>query len=104
EEDQDPDVPGRRGADAPEQEERQRDDEQSLLPILIAELAEDWSGNRCDEQEDRQHRGHPGRRRMELALERRERRNHHRLLQRVAGAADRQYRERPVVVLAPWGH
>ena len=41
EEDQDPDVPGRRGADAPEQEERQRDDEQSLLPVLIAELAED---------------------------------------------------------------
>src|SRR5262249_49735560 len=104
EEDQDPDVPGRRRSDTPEEEERERDDEQPLFPVLVAELAEDRSRHRGDEQEDREHPGHPGRRRVQFALEGGQGRDDHGLLQGVGRAGDRQDRERDVVVLALLRH
>src|SRR5206468_1034700 len=67
EEDQRPDVPRRRGAGAADEEERERDDEEPLLAVLVAELAEDGGRDRGDEEQRRQHPGHPGRRRVQVA-------------------------------------
>ena len=75
------------------------DHEQPLLAVLVAELAEDGRRNRRAEQEDGEHPGRPRRRRVELALDHRQRRNDHRLLERERGPGERQCRKRDVVVL-----
>jgi hypothetical protein len=98
--DQRPDVPGGSRADRADQEQRQRDDEQPLFPVLVAELAEDRSRNGRHEQEDREHPGDPSRRGVELTLQRRQSRDDHGLLQRERDPGQREDRERHVVVLA----
>ncbi len=90
ERDQRPDVPRERAADAAERGRAEADHEQPLLAVLVAELAEDRRRDRRDEQEDREHPRRPGRRRVELALEHRQRRHDHRLLERERGPRERQ--------------
>jgi hypothetical protein len=82
------------------EENAHADQQQPLLPVLVAELPEDGGRDRGDEQEPGQKPGDPGRGGVEVALEGRERRDHHRLLERVRDAGDRQGRQRNVVMLA----
>src|SRR5207244_1777880 len=50
EDDQRPDVPGERGADAAEQEDDEADQQQPLLPVLIAELSEERRPDGCGQE------------------------------------------------------
>jgi hypothetical protein len=97
--DQRPDVPGCAGADRADEEDRERDEEETFLAVLVAELPEDRRCNGRDEQEDREHPGDPGRRRVQVVLQRRQRRDDHRLLKRVRDPGQGEDRERDVVVL-----
>jgi hypothetical protein len=101
EEDQRPDVPGGHSARAADEEERERDDEEPLLAVLVAKFADDRRRDGGDQQKHGQHPRHPGRGRAQVALQRRQRGDHHRLLKGVGRARDRQDRERDVVVLPP---
>jgi hypothetical protein len=75
-----------------------------LLAVLVAELAEDGGGDGRDEQEDRQHPRYPGRSRVQVTLQRRQRRDDHCLLQCERDPGKGEDRERDVVVLPSFFH
>ena len=104
EQDQRPDVRSRRAADATDQERHERQDEQPLLAVAVAELAEDRREHGRRQEKARHHPRDPRRRRVELALELRQRRDDHRLLERIRGRRHRQGREGEAVVLACLRH
>ena len=99
--DERPDVPREDRQHAAEEEDAHADQQQPLLPVLVAELAEDRRGDGGHEQEAGQEPGHPGRGRVQVALERRQRRDDHRLLERVGDPAGGQGGQGDVVVPAP---
>ena len=98
--DQRPDAPRERCSKAAGEEEPEADEQHPLLPELVAQLAEDRGRHRSGDEESGQHPRRPGGARAELLLERPERREDHRLLQRERGAGERQDPEGDVVVLA----
>src|SRR5207244_3771001 len=104
ERDQRPDVPRGGGADAAGEEDRERDRQQSSSPVLVAELPEHRRRNGGDEQEDGQYPRHPGGRRVQVVLERGQRRDDHRLLEGERRPRESQDRQRDVVVLPTLSH
>ena len=77
-------------------EQQQREQQQALLAVHVAEPAEDRRRDRGGEQERRQQPGDVGRGRVQLALDRRQRRDDHRLRERVGQRAEREDEERAV--------
>jgi hypothetical protein len=80
ERDQRPDVPGEDRGDAADEEEPEADEQEALLAVLVAELADDRRGDRHHEQERGQEPRCPGGRRVQVLLQARQRRHDHRLL------------------------
>jgi hypothetical protein len=86
--------------DAPDEEDGQADDEQPALAVLVAKLAEDGRRDGGHEQEAREEPRRPRGRRVQIALQRRQRGHDHRLLQGERKPREREHREREVVVRA----
>ena len=76
------------------------DQQEPLLAVLVAELPEQGRSDRGDEQERGEDPGRPRGRRVQVALQARQRRHHHRLLERVRKRGQGEDGERDVVVLA----
>ena len=100
ERDQRPEAPGERSAETAGEEEPEADQQQPLLAELVAEAAEDRRQHRPRDEEAGQDPRRPGRARAERVLERAERREDHRLLERERRAGQGQDRQRDVVMLA----
>jgi hypothetical protein len=91
--------PGRRRADAADQEDREADREQASFAVLVAELPQQRGEHRRAEQEAGENPSRPHGRGMEVALQLREGGQHHRLLQAVRERGENERSEHPLAAI-----
>jgi hypothetical protein len=99
-EDQHPDRVGDRGDEGADRQHEQGDDERVLLPEHVAEPADDRGQHGGAQQVSGQKPGSGARRGVQVCLDRRQRRGHGRLQQRIGGPSQGQHGEGDAVVLA----